>query len=307
MSEFVPQIPDSLYRKMVDVHGAGCKDWLRSLPELMDGIFKSYGLEFVCEMDNLSYNWVMVVQDKKQQYVLKLSPPNHEFISEVKALEAFNRGMVKFVVADQAKGFILLEYLSPGQTLASVSDDEQATQIAADLIASLPVKVQDKSFVTVITWLEGFDRFLAQEHSEEKLDVGLLLNARDLATKLLQSSGQAHLLHGDLHHYNILSAGDGWKGIDPKGVLGEPCYEVGALLRNPYPHIVHQTDLRQITNKRLAVLHHRLGFDKTRMLDWAIVQAMLSAIWFSEEDDWTGFTRMQHLAKVWFEMKVGQA
>ena len=42
------------------------------------------------------------------------------------------------------------------------------------------------------------------------------------------------LLHGDLQHYNVLLDKDrGWVAIDPKGVVGELEYEVGALLRNP--------------------------------------------------------------------------
>ncbi len=38
---------------------------------------------------------------------------------------------------------------------------------------------------------------------------------------------------GDLHHENILAAERApWLAIDPKGVIGEPAYEMGALLRN---------------------------------------------------------------------------
>jgi streptomycin 6-kinase len=38
----------------------------------------------------------------------------------------------------------------------------------------------------------------------------------------------------DLHHYNVLSdSGRGWLAIDPKGLVGEVEYEVGAAIRNP--------------------------------------------------------------------------
>ena len=42
------------------------------------------------------------------------------------------------------------------------------------------------------------------------------------------------LIHGDLHHYNILIVGKySWLAIDPKGVIGPAAYEVGPLLMNP--------------------------------------------------------------------------
>jgi len=40
-------------------------------------------------------------------------------------------------------------------------------------------------------------------------------------------------MHGDFHHYNVLSSDRGWLAIDPKGMLGPAAYEVGPLLMNP--------------------------------------------------------------------------
>lgn len=52
--------------------------------------------------------------------------------------------------------------------------------------------------------------------------------------KLAASQDETTLLHGDLHHYNVLSdVRRGWLAIDPKGVIGEVEYEAGAIFRNP--------------------------------------------------------------------------
>jgi len=56
------------------------------------------------------------------------------------------------------------------------------------------------------------------------------------------------VLHGDLHHFNILSSGDRWLAIDPKGIIGEPEFEPAAYLENkidPYEPIT----ARKITEK----------------------------------------------------------
>ena len=43
------------------------------------------------------------------------------------------------------------------------------------------------------------------------------------------------LLHGDLHHENILlDASGNWKAIDPQGRIGEQCLECGRFLLNEW-------------------------------------------------------------------------
>ena len=101
---------------------------------------------------------------------------------------------------------------------------------------------------------------------------------------MIPSQGEAVLLHGDLHHWNILSAGgDTWIAIDPKGVVGEREYEVGSLLRNPNDQIQHWPDLEARTRRRIAILAEVLGFDRHRLARWNFAQALLS-IWWGYED-----------------------
>ncbi|HKA75114.1 MAG TPA: aminoglycoside phosphotransferase family protein [Xanthobacteraceae bacterium] len=58
----------------------------------------------------------------------------------------------------------------------------------------------------------------------------MLQRACALFGELTPSPGERKLLHGDLHHDNILwDATRGWVAVDPKGVIGEPAYEFGAL------------------------------------------------------------------------------
>ena len=62
--------------------------------------------------------------------------------------------------------------------------------------------------------------------------------AESLFAGLLASMDAPVVLHGDLHHFNILSAQrQPWLAIDPKVVPGEPAYETGAFIRNPIPDI----------------------------------------------------------------------
>lgn len=91
------------------------------------------------------------------------------------------------------------------------------------------------------------------------------------------------LLHGDLHHYNVLFDSDRhWLAIDPKGVLGELEYEVGAALRNPCetPELFASP---ATIETRIARFEAELKLNPDRMLAWGFAQAVLSAIWTVED------------------------
>jgi streptomycin 6-kinase len=103
------------------------------------------------------------------------------------------------------------------------------------------------------------------------------------------------LLHGDLHHFNILAARRRpWLAIDPKGLAGEAAYEVGALLRNPDPRLYTDS---QVQRRRVDVLHQELGFEKDRILGWGVAQAVLSA-WWNFEDSGTEWQSQSACAEV---------
>jgi streptomycin 6-kinase len=90
-------------------------------------------------------------------------------------------------------------------------------------------------------------------------------------------------LHGDLHHYNVLFDSDrGWLAIDPKGVIGEVEYEIGAALRNPYenPEVFAS---QKAVERRLKGYGAVLKMDFDRALKWGFAQAVLSAIWSVED------------------------
>jgi streptomycin 6-kinase len=71
--------------------------------------------------------------------------------------------------------------------------------------------------------------------------------------------------------------------IDPKGVMGEPIYEVGAFIRNPIPEIFAIKDKIEIIKKRIQIITEQLKFDSKRILEWCFVQSVLAWIWTIED------------------------
>ena len=113
--------------------------------------------------------------------------------------------------------------------------------------------------------------------------MSLVLHAEQVYLELCDSQRAPRLLHGDLHHYNVLRDRErGWLAIDPKGVIGELEYELGAILRNPGELPGLFTD-ELVIRSRLDRLCSTLGLDLERALRWGFAQAVLSAIWEIED------------------------
>lgn len=199
-------------------------------------------------------------------------------------LAAFGgRGMVR--VYEYIEGAALLERLSPGTTLATMAlegRDEDATEIIAEVIQRIahPGELLQR-FVTVEEWGKGFHRYLAS--GDKQIPIRLVEKGERWYWKLCATQQDVRLLHGDLQHYNILFDRErGWVAIDPKGVVGEIEYEIGASLRNPCenPELIKS---RWSIERRLKGYESRLKLDCKRALGWGFAQAVLSAIWTVED------------------------
>jgi streptomycin 6-kinase len=198
-------------------------------------------------------------------------------------LEAFGgRGMVR--LCGREPGVLLLERLDPGTPLATVvlnGDDEEATRILARTIAAMIPGSAPPGVPTAAAWGAAFDWYLAS--GDCRIPADLVDRARRVYISLCDSQSDVRLLHGDLHHDNILfDTTRGWVAIDPKGIIGELAYEVGAALRNPHtaPGLYANP---AIIERRVDCFTRELHLDRTRVLGWAFSQAVLAAIWTIED------------------------
>jgi len=218
-----------------------------------------------------------------QPVVLKVLKSRGDEWHSGEILEAFEgRGVVR--VYERVEGAVLLERLSPGNSLVEMvldGRDEEATEIVAEVIEKMFPRPPVSSCVRVQDWAKGFERYAAS--GDHQIPKDLVESGHRVYTELCNSQSRPRLLHGDLHHYNILFDSDrGWLAIDPKGVVGEIEYEIGAALRNPYesPELFAQSST---VERRLKHFASRLNLDFRRALGWGFAQAVLSAIWGVED------------------------
>ena len=226
---------------------------------------------------------ISLVRRDGQNLLLKLVKQECDEWNAGDVLSAFEgNGVVR--VYEHAAGAMLLERLQPGTSLVNMAfdgRDEEATDIVADVIEQMAARDVPDGCKTNALWARGFERYLTTD--DERIPKQLVESAQEVFSDLGTSQSRPRLLHGDLHHYNILfDSNRGWLAIDPKGVIGELEYEIGAVLRNPQ----ERPDLflpRPVIERRIRQLTDRLNLSYERTLAWGFAQAVLSAIWEIED------------------------
>lgn len=260
--------------------------WLARLPDLIRECERRWSLTTFAPFPQLSYNYASPgLMPDGTPMVLKIGIPGLDYTNEVQATRLYNgEGAVKLIDFDLEWGVQLLEHIKPGAMLLRLEDDAEATSIAAQLMRRLrPPVPAEHTFPTVEEWAEGIVALRECMNSgscpfpERLVDV-----AEQLYAELLPSQAERVVLHGDLHHYNILSAErEPWLAIDPHGVVGEPAYEVGAIVRNPL-HLHTFPSLDRVLRRRIDQLADELGFSRERIYGWSVATAVLSAWWTYE-------------------------
>lgn len=212
---------------------------------------------------DLSYSYVVRVRGRDgMDAVLKLAVPTHETRRQIDALRLYGgQGACPLIDADADRGAMLLERMRLGETLVALArrDDSAATRVAACVMRELRRPVpQGSAFRPLAEWFTAFARHRVRHRGSGPLPPGLFARAERLAQELLVSTDSHVLLHGDLHHYSILSAGPAsWLAIDPKGMVGDVGYEVGPFLLDPRREGA-APDATQL-GRRLDVLAEELG------------------------------------------------
>jgi streptomycin 6-kinase len=282
-----PHVPDVLRRNAVQVWGRQGRAWLDALPDHLDACVRRWSLE-VGEPFVLSFHWVAPARTAQgAPVVLKLGVPGQPHLRrEAAVLRAWGgRGAVRLLDDDPTHGALLLERADPGTTLADAGvDDEAATLALAEVARALHrADVAGLDLPDIASEQASFEDHARRHGDRDPLPPGAVERARDLLLDLTRSRERAVLLHGDLHHSNVLrDGGDGrWVAIDPHGWVGDPGFEVGPLLHNPVGATPEQ--LVRWLPRRLEVLADLLDEPLDRVRAWGFVATVLSQVWSCED------------------------
>ncbi|HTJ30603.1 MAG TPA: aminoglycoside phosphotransferase family protein [Acidobacteriaceae bacterium] len=176
---------------------------------------------------------------------------------------------------------ILLERATGARSLAAmVADgrDDEASRILCDVISELhrPRAYGPPELTPLSIWFRSLEPMAQREG-------GVLLRCAEVARELLADLRDVVLLHGDVHHGNVLDFGPrGWLAIDPKGLVGERGFDYANLFCNP-EHGIALAPGRLARQADIVAEAGRL--ERGRLLQWIAAWAGLSAAWSVEDGE----------------------
>jgi streptomycin 6-kinase len=225
--------------------------------------------------------------------VVKVVPPQEDGQDrEAVTLTAWQGvGAVRLLDRDVEHQALLLRRLTPGTALdpAKLGDDA-ATRVLVDVASRLavpPTAEVAAALPDIGIWGEDLDAYLVTYGASGPIDLELIWTAQRVLDRLLSTAPEPVLLHGDLHHDNVLRDGDAWVAIDPKGYVGDAASEPSQMFSNPQPYVrpLGTSALAELAERRLEVWAQRSDLDPWRVRGWAVVKSVLSDVWSVEDHE----------------------
>jgi streptomycin 6-kinase len=278
--------------------------WVENYPRLLDECVERWDLQLLgTATAGLPINVIFYCEDGNgKPLVLKIGHPHPEQKTEIIALRKYTgRRIVRIIDWDETTGSFLMDRIFPGEKFRDYTAGNDASglnrskmQIPLFRDISIPIESVD-GLPSFDGWLKrGFAKFRdarprageSDQDSEFSHYIGL---AESVFTSLRKRHTRNYLLHGDLHHENILeSESGGWIAIDPKGVIGPRVMECGRFLHNfivdeipGLNEIEDATDeqIVRVLSVRFETFSELMDLDYSDIVAAAYVDLVLSTCW----------------------------
>lgn len=262
---------------------AGAERWIEELPELVASLARDWSIEIGAQFDEGTEAFVAAaVMADGREAILKVLVPRSAGVADHEATVlrlAAGNGCPLLYGDDPDRGALLMERLGPSLFRLGLPY-EQRLPILCDAASMIWRQANDSGLPTgaeKAAWLIGYIaetwNELDNPCSERTIEHALACAQRRLDS---HDEERAVLVHGDVQQWNALSAGDGFKLVDPDGLLAEPEYDLGVILRED-PDEPLAAD-PEATSRWMA---ERCGLDANAIFEWGVVERVstgLSAI-----------------------------
>jgi streptomycin 6-kinase len=276
-TELTGELPEVVRRKALSL---GAAAWLDDLPLLVAALEREWTIVVgAVYPDSTEALVCQAICDDGTPAVLKLLVPRGGDAAkhEITVLRlADGRGCVRLLHADAARGALLLERLGrPLYQLGLPIRKRHEILVSATAAVWRPApgcglptgaeKGRRLAAFIAATWEE-----LDRPCSERALEYALTCAERRTAA---HRDERAVLVHGDAHQWNALEAHGGFRLVDPDGLLAEPEYDLGIVMRED-PLELLEGDAHERAHRLAA----RTGLDATAIWEWGVVERVSTGL-----------------------------
>ena len=265
-------VPEVVRNKAVAV---GAEDWLKALPTLVDELAERWRLRLGRVFDGATEALVLeATLPNGVPAVLKLSLPGYARDELTVLRLADGDGCAKLFHEDEALDAAVLERL--GRSLFELGlPHTRRHEILVEVAAAVWRPAPDAGLPTgaekarlLGEWIPSWWEQTARPCSEAAVEHALACAARRRAA---HDDERAVLVHGDVHQWNALEAADGFKLVDPDGLLAEPEYDLGVIMREDPLELGDPLE-------RAEWLAARTGLDAVAIHEWGVVERVSTGL-----------------------------
>jgi streptomycin 6-kinase len=217
--------------------------------------------------------------------ILKIgNPSSREVFTELNTLREYNgRGFCKIFNHDIKNGVILEECIQPGNTLREENSLDKRLAVFSSLYKNLHIEpVQAEKYPSYLGWVNRITEYMVNRQDRKELCVHMK-RAREICLSISEVYTKKLLLHGDFHHDNILLDKSGeYKIIDPKGVIGDPVFDIPRFILNEFSSHLNE-ELYGKVKYIIKSLEELLHIPSSILKQCLYVETAMSACWFVED------------------------
>ena len=271
-------VPEVVRNRAVAV---GAHAWLDELEDLVSVLAREWGFTVDGAYTDGTEAFVApVTLASGEPAVLKVVVPtgdDRSMVHEIATLRfAAGRGCVALLRDDVERGALLLERLGP-----SLHDlgypIEQRHEILCAVARQVWRPAPDCGFPTgaekgrwLIEWITSAWERLDRPCDERTVEHALACAERRIAA---HDDERSVLVHGDVHEWNALQAIDGFKLVDPDGLLAEAEYDLGVMMREDPLELMDGDPY-----DRALWFAARTGLDPVAIWEWGVVERVSTVL-----------------------------
>jgi streptomycin 6-kinase len=271
------EVPEIVRRK---ARNAGAGQWLDHLPDLVASLERDWLINVGTTFQDATEAYVAEATDADGiPVVVKVLMPRADdaAANEITALRlADGHGCVRLLRHDVERGALLLERL--GRSLHQLNlPIRRRHEILCDVAGRMWRPARDCGLPTGSNkgvWLTEFIHTtwesLGRPCSVQAVDHALTCAAHRIDA---HNDERARLVHGDVHEWNTLESAGGFALVDPDGLLADPEYDLGIIMREDPVDL-----LRDGPHKRARWLAARTGLDAVAIWEWGVVERLSTGL-----------------------------